>query len=614
MRDEFPRPTADDVQPFGGTRRGTVGPKTLTLRVMATTDLHIQLLGFDYVADKEAENHGLAGIATLISEARDEARALGYGTLLLDNGDLLQGTALGDRLARDPVGPDHPLVGAVNYLGYDAIGLGNHDLDHGKDYLRAVTKALRMPVICSNLRLKKPGNLRRSAILNCPLPDGGTFAVSLVSVLPEQTAVWNCHNLGPQDSVMPLLQSVQGTVTRLRAQGAEAVVLMAHLGIRGDRVDDAVHLAEVEGVDALITGHTHRRFPGKDHTERQNIDPSTGLLANRPAVMPGHNGSDLGILDLALEQASSGKWQIIRHKASLKANGPDTKPDPKVQGLCLAAHSSARQALRAPVARTWTPIHNFFSLAMPTPTCAFLARAKARVIREALQGSPEADLPLVAAAPAHTAGGRAGPHHYLHVPEGPILRRHVHGLAPYADQIWALKIPGRGLRAWLERSAEVFNRLAPGHKEQALLNPDVPTFNFDTIYGLSYRIDPTQPAGARISALRYAGAPVDPEQSFVLVTNQFRAAGGGGHRTGPSCEVIHRSPVPIEEALIDSFQNPFDRVFEDFTPWCFSCKDRVEAILETAPAALQYLQETAHLSPVVRGRSTEGFATLRLTL
>ncbi|MEP2418652.1 MAG: hypothetical protein ABJI09_07915, partial [Marinomonas sp.] len=156
----------------------------------------MQIVGHDYVSDRSVGHHGLAGIATLIRTARQEAAAQGAACVLLDNGDLLQGNAMGDQLAQMAVSPAHPVIACLNHLRYDAIGLGNHDLDHGLPYLRAVAGALDMPLVSTNLHLTEPGPLRHWAIATCPLPMAdlptpATLQIGLLSVLPTKTEIWN---------------------------------------------------------------------------------------------------------------------------------------------------------------------------------------------------------------------------------------------------------------------------------------------------------------------------------------------------------------------------------------------------------------------------------------
>lgn len=111
------------------------------LRVLATTDLHCHLLGHDYYADRADPAVGLSRVASLIAEERAEAAARGEACLLVDNGDGFQGAPLGD-IEPGSTRP-HPLAVAFDVLGYDAVGLGNHDFDIGLERLSRVLADVR---------------------------------------------------------------------------------------------------------------------------------------------------------------------------------------------------------------------------------------------------------------------------------------------------------------------------------------------------------------------------------------------------------------------------------------------------------------------------------------
>lgn len=601
-----------------------VGPQQAALRLLATTDLHMQLLGHDYVADTPLGHHGLAGLARLIEKARHEARDQGSMSVLVDNGDMLQGNALGEWLADRAVGPDHPVAATLNHLGYDAIGLGNHDLDYGLTYLQAVARQLRMPLVCSNLHRAYLHPLRDAALIDCALPvpagqPAQKLRIGILSVLPEQTAIWNHHVLANKAEIDPAVPCLNRAVAALRAQGADLVVVLAHMGI-GNRqsgaesMDSALSLTQVPGIDALITGHTHRRFPGVDHPMRAGVNSDVGLLGNRPAIMPGYGGSDLAVMDLTLQRSAKGPWHIAAHSCDLRVNTADILPDRSVEALCLPAHVATRHHLSAPIGHTGAVLHNYFSMARPTSTCALIARAKARVLRAALAGTAQAHLPLLASTAAHTAGGHGGPAHYINIPKGKVLRRHLAGLSPYINQIWAIRITGAQLYRWLEHAAGVYQTQNHRYTAQNLLDPEVPGFNFDTIFGLTYRIDPTCPRGARISGVAYQGKDVQAEDLFVLCTNQFRAQGGGGFDPVAKADILIRSTVRLEDALTEALAHPEEETWEDPQPWRFDCRTQVRTELETTPAALAHLEEIADLHPVSLGRTSRGFARIGLTL
>ena len=605
----------DDLQtsaPDAATPGDDPASASCALRILATTDVHMQMLGFDYTRNRPGHHGGLASLATLIRRARSEAELNGMDCLLLDNGDFLQGAALGRTLAQMPVGPDHPVVACLSRLGYDALGLGNHDLDHGLAYLDALAEQLPMPVIASNLARSGQSPLRRHALV-----DRGGPRIGIVSVLPETTAIWNRSALQGHALVSPLVSSTERAVASVRAEGADIVILLAHLGLEDHACgnpDDARRLMDLPGIDAIILGHTHRRLPGRDHAGLTEVDTRRGRLGQRPSAMAGHDASDLAVLDLQLIRTPSGDWRVASHQSSLRANDGDVPPDAEITALCQPAHRRTRKALARPCGRTDRPLHNFFSLAAPTGTAALVAAAKRRTIAQALAGTMHAGLPVLSAAPAHTAGGRGGPDHFLHVPPGAVFRRHLAALDPYGDAVWGLRITGAELRTWLENKAGVFSELRQDDPDQPLLQAARPAFDFDTIFGLTYGIDPSRPAGARITDLKIGGTAITDEASFALATSDFRAAGGGGGAQFGSDRVICRGSGDLVTALEELLAEPdwMDALAE--TPWRFACASPVQAVLHTAPGALDHLEDIAHLDPQPLGIDPRGFALLRLTL
>ncbi|MEW9918323.1 5'-nucleotidase C-terminal domain-containing protein [Marimonas sp. MJW-29] len=594
------------------------------LRVLATTDIHMQLLGFNYVLDRPSASPGLAGLATLIGNARKEAAAAQMACILIDNGDLLQGSELDTALTEHPVSASHPIVACLSHLGYDTIGLGNHDLDHGLDYLGAVAATLPMPVVATNLSIRNGGAIRSRALLEVPrLGSAKDTAraprIGILSVLPEATAIWNQEHLRGKATVLPAKESLEREIAALRTDGADIVVLLAHMGIEGPEsaesyTDDARSLLSVPGIDAVISGHTHRRLPGDDHTGYRDVDTVRGMLGTRPAVMPGFNASDLAVIDLSLSWQRDGGWRVTEHETALRRNWNNTLPDPAILRFCETAHLQTRAALAQPCGHNGQTIHNFFSLAVPTTTCALVACAKHRLISRGLEGRPEAALPLLATAAAHTAGGRGGPGHFLHLPPGPIFRRHLAALSPYANVICALAVSGADLRHWLENSASVFQQLQPGDNDQPLLQPQRPAFDFDTIFGIDYTIDPTQRRGQRIGSIRYKGVPVADRDKFILATNVFRAAGGGGGWRYAEGDVVLRSNTGLETALTGLLAGNGFPFALSAKPWRFSCAQTVKAVIRSAPDSLKYLREINHLSPQPLGTDAEGFTRIRLTL
>ncbi len=591
------------------------------LRILATTDLHGHLLPYDYIKDRPTQESGLAGISSLIKDARAQAEAEGTPVLLFDNGDTFQGTPLADFLAAGEVGPEHAIVACLNHLRYDALGLGNHDLDYGLPYLKAVARALDMPLVNSNLRNVDLAPLQACAVITVPLGDAAPapLRVGVLSVLPEQSAAWHSHHLGAQTSLAAPDALLAVAVQDLRAKGADLVVVLGHMGV--GQADHAVRdmraaHALVQGgqIDALLLGHTHRRLPSSDYAGRKGVNSAASTIGGVPALMAGHAGSDLGVMDLELAHEAGSGWRITGHACALRPNGRQVPADPAIEALAAPVHRQVVAKLARPVARARRVLHSYFSLVSPATTQALTARAQHALIRDALAGTPHARLPLLSAAAALGAGGRDGPKNYTHVPSGPLLQRHIAGLVPFANQAVGIRVTGADLRRWLEHAALLFRTQSRDTPAQMLINTDVPAFQFDTVFGLNYDIDPSAPPFTRITELRHAGAPVAEEDTFILATNQFRAAGGGGYPQTATENIVAWGSKPLDAAMIDCLNSDVTCLWDELPAWRFRADGAIDTHILTHPDALDCLDDIAHLQPRLAGGTPEGFIKLAITL
>jgi 2',3'-cyclic-nucleotide 2'-phosphodiesterase/3'-nucleotidase len=591
------------------------------LRILATTDLHGHLLPYDYIKDQPTQGGGLAGLSCLINEARAQAEIAQTPVLLLDNGDTFQGTPLADYLAEHKVRPDHPIIASLNYLKYDALGLGNHDLDHGLPYLKKVTQALDMPMLNSNLMNVEANPLHRSLLIPIAMgPDApAPLTVGLLSVLPSQTTASHSHQLGSAAFFEEPADSIPAAAQELRKAGADLVIVLGHLGV--GLVDDpdlnaqAAHaLTHSNDIDALILGHTHRRLPSFDYASRKDVDIWLSTIGGVPAILAGHAGSDLGVMDLELTHDAALGWSINQHVCTLRPNDANVLPDHAIITISENAHETVRSHLKQLIATNSRDTHSYFSLISPAPTQRVTAHAQYHMIRNVLENSPHAAIPLLSTAAALSAGGRGGLGNYIHVPKGPILRRHIAGLNPFADHTVGIQVTGSQLHDWLEHSALLFNTLDEGNTAQMLVNPDIPAFQFDTIFGLEYMINLAAPRYARISGLKYAGTPVEPRQEFILATSQFRAAGGGGYAPTKTENVLATCVTPLQGSMIEIAQTSAVDPWGEATPWRFAPFNGARAILLTHPDALNHLEEIAYFTPSLAGTTPDGFIQLSISL
>ncbi len=622
-------------------------PQEFSLRILATSDLHVHITPWDYYADRPSAAAGLARTASLIATARAEVGA----SILLDNGDFLQGSPMGDfaALHLDSADP-HPIIAAMNRLGYDAATLGNHEFSHGLPFLLRQIEHARFPIVSANIAhalgagpLDDTMLVPPTVILDRPLTNRAgqvkTLRIGIIGLVPPQTTQWDHQQLGDALVTRDIIEAAAAHVPALRAAGADIVIALSHSGIGSPvaipHMENATAaLAALAGIDALVAGHTHQTFPSATFAAMPGIDPVRGLLWGKPAVMPGFYGSHLGVIDLTLRQGGSG-WQVAGARTELRPiarrtrSGSSvalTRTDPAVIALARVSHRATRAWSKQALGHSDRMLHSYFSLVTPCPTVRLICRAQTEHVARRLQGGPYGDLPLLSAAAPFHCGGRGGPENYTAIPPGPLVLRHVFDLYPHPNTIAALLVTGADLALWLERSASLFHQITPGARDAALINRDFPSFNFDLIEGLDWTVDLTAPArfdsrgvvrapaSRRIVNLTHQGRPVTPEAHFVLATNSYRAAGSGGFAGATPDRTILSGPETSRELLQAHIaRHP---MIPDAGPpnWRFAPMPGTTALIYSAPAAEAQLSDLAHHHPEALDLTPDGFRRFRLHL
>lgn len=613
------------------------------VRILATSDLHMNLGSFDYYADRPDPSVGLTRVATLIRNARRDAE--GALVLLFDNGDSMQGTPIGDLAMRD-LSQRHPLMAAFQKLNYDAIGLGNHDFNFGLDALNRVLAEAPCPVVCSNVHAIKSTNLawKSSLILDRLIAIDGQdwpIRIGVLSVLPPQTLNWDTHHLRDKVRIAGIVEAARETARRLRQEGCDLVIALAHTGLSAGPYDAttenaAIPLTESADVDAVITGHTHLDLPGTAHKELAGVEADIGRIHGKPAVMPGSAGSHLGQIDLCVTADGQGRWLVksadsrlwpVSHPAADGRIVSLADEDPELEQLFHPHHIQTRNEMQEPVGRVAHDLHSYFTFFAPDRGLALVASAQAAALRGYQSSTAARDLPLLSAAAPSKFGGRAGPRRYTDVPAGAISMRHVADLHVFPNELSAVIVTGRQLREWLEMSASVFNQVVRGSSGVSLRNNEHPGHNFDVIHGLTYEIDVTSPARfdlageivnpehQRVRNLCFSGKPIETAQRFAVALPNYRANGGGNFAALKDAEPI---PVPshrIQQLIRDYVAGRLPSEPQFTEPcWRLAHVPETQVLENTGPAARPHLAELPTGRARDLGLNDSGFLQLSVAL
>jgi 2',3'-cyclic-nucleotide 2'-phosphodiesterase/3'-nucleotidase len=557
------------------------------LRILETTDLHMNLLSYDYYQDASTDQYGLARTVTLIKAARAEVA----NSLLFDNGDLLQGNPMGDVVAKvAPLkdGQVHPAYKVMNQLAYDAANLGNHDFNYGLPFLRRALQGAAFPYVNANVYLddeQKAGPQARHAFTPYVLLDrqfvdaaGQKHAikVGVIGFVPPQIMQWDKTNLEGRVVVRDIAATARRYVPEMRAKGAQLVIAIPHSGFErewaGELAENEVgQLTQVPGIDAVLFGHSHAEFPGPDFAKRPGVDITRGTINGVPAVMPGRWGDHLGVIDLVLDDAG-GAWKVTTSQSSIRpiydraAKRSLAAADPMVEQEIATEHARTLEYIRGRVAVSSAPIYSYFAQVADDPSVQVVANAQTAYVKRAMQGTAYEKLPVLSAAAPFKTGGRQGWDYYTDIPAGPLAMKNVADLYMYPNTLKAVLLTGAQVREWIEMSAGQFRRIDPrGPAQQPLLDESFRSYNFDTIDGVSYELDLTQPArytgngglaapdAHRVQNLRWQGQPVDADARFIVATNNYRAFGGGNFPglSATANVVVLDSPDENRQVLVD---------------------------------------------------------------
>jgi 2',3'-cyclic-nucleotide 2'-phosphodiesterase/3'-nucleotidase len=616
-------------------------PTRMKLRLLETTDLHVNIVPYDYFRDAADDTVGLAKTATLIRAAQAEAK----NSLLFDNGDFLQGSALGDYIAYKKglkSGETHPIIAAMNTLPYACGTLGNHEFNYGLAFLEHGLAKAEFPLVCANVErvggypLVDPWRLFEHSFED----EAGhkhVVKIGVIGFVPPQVMQWDKANLDGKVVAIDIVDAASKHLPELMKSAPDFVVALCHSGIaggarRGMEENAALHLAALDGIDVILTGHQHLIFPGgKAFDGIAGVDNVKGSLHGKPACQPGFWGSHLGILDLDLEKRG-GRWRIADFKVeprTIYERTPDRKIVPKAaaEPAVLASvkvdHEATLVYMREPVGATASAINSFFALVADDPSVQIVAEAQIAYGKGLMAQTPWKGLPVLSAAAPFKSGGRAGPAFFTDIPAGPLALKNIADVYLYPNTVQIVKVTGAQVAEWLERSAGIFNRIDPAKtEEQPLINPGFPAFNFDVIDGVSYRIDVTKasrydgdgklvaPEARRIVDLAFEGKPIDPKAEFIVVTNNYRASGGGNF-PGTKTTVVLEAPDLNRDVIVRYILAKKTIEPKADGNWALApLPPGVNATFVTSPAAAGKLPEG--LKAEAAGDGGDGFAKYRL--
>ena len=464
------------------------------LTILATSDLHGNPWGYSYEDGKESANNGMARLYTYIQQVRAE----NPNTILIDAGDDIQGTIMTDDLYNKTPDQPHPVMTAMNFMGYDAMTLGNHEFNWGIKDMQAIMGQAEFPVLCANVT-DKDGELVTGE--GWTIVEKGGVKLAIIGVTSPSVPRWDGGKEGIDECTYEdASEAVKKAIAEIGAQ-ADIILVSAHMGLEAeyyinedDRRDSAAKILEVNPeVDVLQVAHTHT-----------TVNETVGEV---PVAGVRSTGVEIARFDLTLDKdknITEAKVEIVPMEG--------VEPSAEIRELetVASAHTEAIKFINEDVLGSTTarfqPDNEIDGIAQGW----IEDTAVMDLINQVQLEKSGADV-SAAALFKDTSD----------LPEGDINYGNIFDIYKFDNTLYRVTVTGAELKAYMEWSAECYNQWVPGDVSISF-DPEYPGYLYDMFAGVDYEIDLSKPKGERIQNVMFQGQPLADDQLLTLAVNNYR--------------------------------------------------------------------------------------------
>ena len=462
-----------------------------TVTILQTSDLHGMVNPYDYASNKVSKT-SLAHAATIIKAERSKDPNL----LLLDTGDTTQANYIQEFLNENP----NPIIGALNYLDYDAWTLGNHEFNFGFSYVTKEISEFEGVTLAGNI-YKADGSRWIDAyhIFDVDGVKVAVFGIDAPHVPQwEKTDPTHYDNMtftSPMEETGKILKELDGK--------ADVVIGSIHYGLEGEYGTEGVQaLAETYGdrIDALLIGHAHAV-----------VDETIGGI---PVLEPGSNGQYVSKVTITLTRSGSG-WTVDKSATTGELlDCSAVTPDADFLAEFKSLHEKSLAMASREVGQVGKTFLDPVELLPGIPNAIIQDNPVIDLINKVQMEQTGADVSLAALFDSSS-----------NLEAGPFLHRDSVKIYKYDNTLFAVKVTGKQLKAIMERQAGGFFNQYQSGGVTVSFNPNIRMYNYDEFAGVNYEIDISKPKGQRIQNVTYQGKPLSDTQTLVLALNNYRYGG-----------------------------------------------------------------------------------------
>lgn len=463
------------------------------LTIIGTSDTHGNIWGYSYEDMKERTGDGLARVSTYVSQVREE----NPNTILVDAGDTIQGTIMTDDLySKDTT--DHPVPAALDYMGYDAWVLGNHEFNFGVDTLKEIIAQTDVPVLAANIK-NADGSYFTGA--GYTIVERGDVKVAIIGVTTPNIPRWDGTKQGVADLTFESMADAVADCIEEIGDGADVIMVSTHAGLSAEYSTDGADAAQTildkcPEVDVLQLGHTHTTYINND-----------GAI---PVGETKNNAGEVVRYDLTLN-ADKEITSATVETVSMKGVEPDQglRDVPAVKAAQEKAVSFIQDNVLGHAAADFQPANEIKGL----PEGRLQDTAVIDLIGTVQLENSGADVTAVALF-KDTSDLKKGDLNY----------GNMFDIYKYPNVLYTVEVTGAEMKAYMEWAAECWNQWQPGDINISF-NPDKAGYLHDHFIGLNYEVNLSKPAGERIENVTFQGEPLTDDMTLTLCVNDYRYTG-----------------------------------------------------------------------------------------
>ncbi|MCF6463141.1 5'-nucleotidase C-terminal domain-containing protein [Clostridium sp. Cult1] len=462
---------------------------TVQLTILGTTDLHANIYNWSYEDGKEVEDLGIAKVYSVIKEIREE----NPNTLLLDNGDTIQGTILSDDLYNTKLDLPHPVIDVMNFMEYDAMTLGNHEFNFGLELIDKIVEEAEFPILGANIYWKDGTNFAKPYIIK----EVAGIKIGILGLGNPNIPRWD----GPKVTELEfeaIDKAADKYVKELKDQ-VDIIIATAHAGLEEEYSEaDSVRLAIEKNpeIQAMLVGHSHASVAETVGT--------TLVGGARDA------GRQVVRFDLTLKKDGE-TWNVIDRKVEL-IEVTDYEASEELKEYAKEYHEATLEFLEDVIGQATEDFHPA-SEVKGIPEGQIRDTAVMDLINDVQLKYSGADISSAALFQPSS-----------NIRKGDITYSSIFDIYKYPNTLVGVEVTGKELKDYMEWSASYYNTYKPGDITISF-NPDIRAYNYDMFQGVDYKIDISKPAGERIVDLKFKGEPVKDEDTFKLTINNYRLSG-----------------------------------------------------------------------------------------